>query len=201
VPYAVFDQADLEVRAALLHISEALTDLGVEVHELDLPTPFETLNTVHRTILFREGAAAFLNLARSVPDRLHEDFHVRVASASAFDDASLRSAYDVAAAARVTFEALAAPFDAVLCLSAPTAAPISRAPGDPVLNQLWTLLHAPVVSLPLAQTPEGLPIGISLAAARFEDRRLLGVARQVEALLAHRNIRPTCTQIFSPDSD
>jgi Asp-tRNA(Asn)/Glu-tRNA(Gln) amidotransferase A subunit family amidase len=200
-----WDHADLEVRAALLHISEALKDLGVEVHELDLPTPFETLNAIHRTILFREGAAAFLNLARSVPDRLHEDFHIRVATASAhvspFDDQSLRSAYDVAAAARATFEALAAPFDAVLCLSAPTAAPIGRGPGDPVLNQLWTLLHAPVVSLPLAKTAEGLPIGVSLAAARFEDRRLLGVAREVEALLAHRNIRPTCADVSPPNTD
>jgi Asp-tRNA(Asn)/Glu-tRNA(Gln) amidotransferase A subunit family amidase len=47
----------------------------------------------------------------------------------------------------------------------------------------------------LAKTPQGLPIGVSLVAARFEDRRLLRVAREVEALLAHRNIRPTCENL------
>jgi Asp-tRNA(Asn)/Glu-tRNA(Gln) amidotransferase A subunit family amidase len=190
-----WDHADAEVQAALVHLGETLADLGVEVRELELPSPFETLNSVHKTILFREGAAAFLNLARSAPDRLHKDFHDRVASLGAYDDQTLRRAYDVAAEARSTFEALAAPFDAVLCLSAPSAAPVGRGPGDPVLNQLWTLLHAPVVSLPLAKTPQGLPIGVSLVAARFEDRRLLRVAREVEALLADRNIRPTCENL------
>ena len=42
---------------------------------------------------------------------------------------------------------------------------------------------APAVSLPLARTPEGLPIGVQLAAPRGEERRLLSLAYELEAAM------------------
>jgi amidase len=42
---------------------------------------------------------------------------------------------------------------------------------------------APAMSLPLGRTPEGLPIGVQLAAPRGEERRLLSVAYELEAVM------------------
>ena len=39
----------------------------------------------------------------------------------------------------------------------------------------------PAVSLPLHQTPDGLPVGVMLAGRLGEDRQLLALAAQVEA--------------------
>lgn len=187
-----WDAADTDGRAAFGRIADALRDAGADTVPLTLPPPFADANAIHRAILFREGAAAFLPLARTQGSLLHPDFHARVASAATYDDAQLRAAYDAAAEARIAFERIAEGFDAVLAPSAPGIAPLGRGPGDPVLNQLWTLIHVPVVSLPLARGAGGMPIGVSLVARRFDDRRLLAVARRVEEMLAPLGIMPTC---------
>ena len=189
-PY--WDRMDDDGATAFDGIAAALGAGGAIVEPLDLPASFDALEDDFRAILYREGGAAFLDLARARPALLHADFHERVASRARYDDRALRDAYDRTAATRATFEALAARYDAVLAPSAPGIAPTGRAPGNPIFNQLWTMLHGPVVTLPLARGAHDMPIGVSLVAARFEDRRLLSVARMVETLLAGEGIVPTC---------
>ena len=47
----------------------------------------------------------------------------------------------------------------------------------------------PAVSLPLATSADGLPIGVQLSAARGRDRRLLEVAYELEAARPFRRIQ------------
>ncbi|MEE4451629.1 amidase [Novosphingobium resinovorum] len=171
-------------QAALEGVAARMRVAGIDLVEIPELPEFAHLNDDHRAILFREGAAAFLDLARTQPDLLHADFHLRVDALSQYSDARLREAHDRAAAARTGFERAVAGLDAVMAPSAPGIAPIGRTPGEPKFNQPWTLLHAPVVNLPLAQGEGGLPIGVSLVAPRYDDRRLIAAAREVEARLA-----------------
>ncbi len=48
----------------------------------------------------------------------------------------------------------------------------------------------PAVSLPLHWTPEGLPVGVMLAARPAEDELLLAVCAQVEAAAPWGTRRP-----------
>ena len=48
--------------------------------------------------------------------------------------------------------------------------------GDPGFQEIWTLLHAPAITLPLHNAAGGLPVGVQLVAARHRDRQLLQVA-------------------------
>ena len=94
---------------------------------------------------------------------------------------ALRDAYGLADGARVAFEKAAASFDAILSPSAVGEAPEGLAStGGFGLNGGWTLLHGPVVNVPGFCGRDGMPVGVTLAGARFTDRRLLAVA----ALLA-----------------
>jgi Asp-tRNA(Asn)/Glu-tRNA(Gln) amidotransferase A subunit family amidase len=181
-PY--WDQADEDGRRALLEIGDRLRASGAAVEDFASPGSFEGLDDAHHAILWREGGAAFLSLGRGRADLLHADFQARIASRETIDDATLRDAYDRAALARIAFERAIAGYDAILALSAPGVAPVGRSPGNPIFNQLWTLLHMPVLSLPLPREHGGLPIGLSLVAARFEDRRLLAAGAEIEALLS-----------------
>jgi len=178
-----WDEMTPDGKAAFDGVAAAMATAGIVMVDIAALPEFEHLNDDHRAILFREGAAAFLGLARSRPDLLHADFHLRVDALSTYSDARLREAHDRAAAARVGFERAIAGLDAVLAPSAPGIAPLGRAPGEPKFNQPWTLLHAPVVNLPLATGEGGMPIGVSLVAPRYADRRLLAVAREVERRL------------------
>jgi Asp-tRNA(Asn)/Glu-tRNA(Gln) amidotransferase A subunit family amidase len=50
------------------------------------------------------------------------------------------------------------------------------ATGDPSFQELWTLLHAPTITLPLHTGPNGLPVGVQLAEQRHRDDDLLQIA-------------------------
>lgn len=96
--------------------------------------------------------------------------------------------------AAATLTALA-PYDAVLTptLAAPPL-PVGalRNDGDPLADfeaqkdftpwtSAWNVTGMPAVSLPLHWTPEGLPVGVMLAARPAEEALLLALSAQIEA--------------------
>jgi amidase len=56
----------------------------------------------------------------------------------------------------------------------------------------WNVTGMPAVSLPLHQTPDGLPVGVMLAGRPGEDRQLLALAAQVEAAAPWHDRRAPC---------
>jgi Asp-tRNA(Asn)/Glu-tRNA(Gln) amidotransferase A subunit family amidase len=179
-----FASLELEGRAAFDDAAWRLARAGARVSQLDLPEEFAGLSRAHRIIMHREGGAAFLPLARQYGEALHEDFRFRVENRDGYSNADLVAAYDLAAKCRVAFDAIASEYDAVLTPSAPGIPPEGRVPGDPVFNRMWTLLHAPVVGLPVWRDGAGRPVGVSLTAPRFHDERLLAVAGVVDEAFA-----------------
>ena len=186
-----WDGVSADGKEAIEGVVAAMARAGIEMVAIDELPEFAQLNDDHRVILFREGAAAFLNLAWSQPELLHADFHQRVDAMEQYSDARLVEAHDRAAMARIAFEKAIAGLDAVLAPSAPGIAPLGRGPGEPRFNQPWTLLHAPVVNLPLARGAHDMPVGVSLVGPRYHDRRLLKVAAKIEARLAGVGVLPS----------
>lgn len=54
----------------------------------------------------------------------------------------------------------------------------------------WNVTGMPAISLPLHQTPAGLPVGVMLAARPAEEELLLALAAQVEAAVPWHDRRP-----------
>jgi Asp-tRNA(Asn)/Glu-tRNA(Gln) amidotransferase A subunit family amidase len=162
---------------ALEGAADALRKAGAIVTELVLPDSFSPLGHMQRVVMHSEGRAAFLNLARSQPEALHDDFHSRVENRDGYTRADLVAAYDRAALCRIEFDALARDYDGVLTPSAPGEAPLGTHPGNAVFNRMWTLLHVPCVNIPGFRGPNGMPVGVTLTGPRFTDRQLLAVAR------------------------
>jgi Asp-tRNA(Asn)/Glu-tRNA(Gln) amidotransferase A subunit family amidase len=166
---------------ALEAAAEALRRAGADVSVLDLPPEFEPLGAMQAMIMHAEGRAAFLSLSRTHPHLLHDDFFSRVENRDGTTRAQLVAAYDHAALCRTQFGAIASGYDAVLTPSAKGEAPLGRHPGDAVFNRMWTLLHVPCVNIPGHVGPNGMPVGVTLTAPRYHDRRLLAVAGVVQA--------------------
>ncbi|MGL3607866.1 amidase [Rhizobium sp. G187] len=169
--------------AALETAAQRLRDGGHNVTILDLPNDFEDLDLYHRTILHREGAAAFRSLARRYGTDLHDDFHHRVENREGRTLGDLVRAFDGAARAQVIFDEIASRFDVVIAASAPGIAPLGRKPGDPVFNAFWTLLRVPCVNIPVPMAGIAMPVGVTLTSMRYDDVALLAHAARLAPLL------------------
>ncbi len=63
------------------------------------------------------------------------------------------------------------------------AAPTPETTGDPCMNSPWSFLGFPTITIPMALSPEGLPLGLQLVAGPNRDIELFRVARWCEAAL------------------
>jgi amidase len=70
--------------------------------------------------------------------------------------------------------------DVWLTPAAPGAAPHGLAStGDPLFNRMASVLHTPAISMPAYQDVHGMPLGLQLIGARFEDAKLLSNAGSI----------------------
>ncbi len=180
----MWEAASPATRAAMEAAGQGLHAAGARVTMLDLPPHFAALPDMQATIMLAEGRAAFLDLARSHGPALHDEFHARVENRTGITRAALLDAYDTAARCRAEFDAIAAGFDAVIVPSARgEATRFEEGPGDAIFNRMWTLLHGPSVTIPAFTGETGMPVGVTLLAARFRDRQLLATAEAVAGVL------------------
>jgi Asp-tRNA(Asn)/Glu-tRNA(Gln) amidotransferase A subunit family amidase len=181
---AAWEFAEATTRDAMALAAERLAGAGADVVTLTLPPDFDLLPTQHhKAILHGEGRAAFLNLKLQHGERFHAELRARAENREGFTPAQICEAYDTAGRCRPLFDALAADYHAVLTPSSAGTAPVGRWPGNPVFNQMWTLLHVPCVNVPCSPAGNGLPIGLTLTGARFSDFALLDVAERIAPVL------------------
>lgn len=181
-----WDVAQPETQAAVERAAKLLAEAGATVFDLDLPSPFETLNAAQKVVMQGEGRVQFLPDYLQHYELLHQDFRNHVENTHQHTPEKLLAALDTAAACRPVFDAMFGPdLDVVLTPSSVGEAPHgpSETTGDAVMNAMWTLLHVPCVNIPGATGPNGLPVGVTLTGPRLGDARLLAIAKAVGPVL------------------
>jgi len=169
-----------EVGEAMEAAVRALSSAGARVSQVELPQDFAALGDAHGDILGYEIAR---NLAHEhsvhgarLSTRLRELLDAsRKVTPERYDRARV-----LARACRMGF---AGAFDECHVLLAPSAtgeAPVGlESTGNPVMNRVWTLLHVPCVTVPVARGPSGLPVGLQVIGRFADDARTLAAARWV----------------------
>lgn len=175
---------------AMATIEELLKAAGVEVTSLDLPSPFDDLLDYHTRIMAGDGRTTFQAIhlldsfhPESTGTLVHSDYTNYALNASNTSRTALVEALDKSAALRPMIDEIVGEFDAVLAPSVPDVAPPLATTGDPRFCSGWTLLHVPVVNVPSRRKEGELPVGVSLVGRRFDDARLLEVAKEVAGIL------------------
>ena len=95
---------------------------------------------------------------------------------------ALLSARDELAVLRPEFDTIVKRYDAIITPTLPDVAPDISSGGRPYFNSLWTGLHVPTVHVPGFAGADGMPMGLTLVGARFQDQGLLEVAQKVARL-------------------
>jgi Asp-tRNA(Asn)/Glu-tRNA(Gln) amidotransferase A subunit family amidase len=165
------------VLAALAATAEGATVAGAQLETIVLPAIVAEAIAPHWTICGFEAHAVLRPIERYGFPPFLAGF---MAEAQTISYAAYRSALAFRARTRSEIATLLAGYD-VLLLGVANPAPASRAnTGDTTPPMPWTFWGFPVLTLPVARSAGGLPIGIQLVAAPGADARLLRAARWFE---------------------
>lgn len=171
-----------ESRAAVEDVAQRLAREGAAVGGVG--ERFDGLSDAQRDVMAFEAARAWRGVAARDPERLSPQFRQLLAQGEAITPARHAQALALRDQARRRLSAVFARLDVLLTPSALGEAPEGLAStGDPAMNRIWTLLGLPCVSLPAAEGPHGLPVGVQLVGAPGADAALLGAAEWVERAL------------------
>jgi Asp-tRNA(Asn)/Glu-tRNA(Gln) amidotransferase A subunit family amidase len=181
-PGAFADRFEPAVLTALQAVADDAAAAGAMVERVDIPAIVGEAIAPHWTIATFEANAVLRPLrVYGFPPLL--DAFIAAAPETTYD--MYRTALEFRARTRPQITALLARYD-VLLLACANPAPGLDSTGDVVPFMPWTFWGLPVITLPVARSAGGLPIGVQLIAAPGADATLLRAARWIERSLAAR---------------
>jgi Asp-tRNA(Asn)/Glu-tRNA(Gln) amidotransferase A subunit family amidase len=165
--------------------AELVAAIGEQASEVELGPRFDTAVDLHRTVMEVEMAHNLHRDYEQGRDQLSVQLRELIERGREYKAVD----YARAVAATVAFNEALDPifdeFDAILTPAAAGEAPRGlTSTGNPVFCTIWTYLGVPAVTLPLLQSPAGLPIGVQLVGRRGNDARLLRTAHSLVKTLA-----------------
>jgi amidase len=177
----LWDTAQPETVHAIEDSAKRLSAAGAQIHEITLPNDFAGLKTAAReTINNYERSKGMAFEWNSHRDLISEKLRRSIQQGLETPHEDYVGALRLGEHCRRQMDKV---FDGVDVLLAPCVngeAPIGLAyTGDPGFQAIWTILHAPTMTLPTHHGPNGLPVGIQLVAPAYQDDRLFACARWI----------------------
>jgi Asp-tRNA(Asn)/Glu-tRNA(Gln) amidotransferase A subunit family amidase len=177
-------RAQPETVAAFEDARKRLRTAGASIRDVALPTQFAGLAEAQTTIMVHEVAnsLAYENLAHR--EQLSADMTRMIDAGLAVSPQEYDAALSLARRCRAMLSGIFSGVDVLLAPSTAGEAPAGiAATGDPLFNRIWTLLRVPVVHVPVASGPHGLPVGLTVAGTVGADRATLRAADWIHTQL------------------
>ncbi len=174
----LWDKAQPESRFALEHATRAAGAAGARVEHFALPEAFGGLSEARETINNVERARSLAWEWAHHRDAISPQMTRAIELGRQVSGDRYHAILQFAEGCRTELDRLFERFDVLLAPCVNGEAPVGLGyAGDPSLQGLWTLLHAPTLSLPAVRGPHGMPVGVQVVARRHADLELLNVAR------------------------
>ena len=185
-----YDHAGQETRQHVAGVVERLSAAGAAGEEVPLPDSIDTCAEDQQLIMAVEGAAFHQSMFQDRAEEYQPNLRDMIRRGLNTDGASYSRALERRLRFITDMELAAEGVDVLLTPSTPTAALADVTnPGSPMFQGPWTSCGLPAISIPSGLAASGLPLGIQLASAPFNEARLLAAARWCEAVL-HGHLSP-----------
>lgn len=182
-----WDHARPEMIDAVERLAAAAQRHGATVRTITLPREIEELYELQARLFAFEARQSLAHERIHDSGKFSERLKQRLAGGVGITPEEYLAMRRRAAMARAQVNSLFDGVDALLYPPAQGEADFGLADsGSPRFGALWSLLHVPCVSFPVARGPQGLPIGVQAIGAYGDDVRVLAVAAFLMRLMARQ---------------
>lgn len=180
-------KSDLEspaVKRGMERIVSCLSAAGCHIEPIALPADFDHAHDAHETIYRRALAYYFkLEWAKS-RDQFSDTLAAMIEGGLAIPVEAYHEATREQSRLAALMDDLLKRVDVVIAPSTADEAPIGLdSPDIDDHNLIWTMCHLPSMTLPLLEGSTGLPVGVQIAARRFDDYIALSFADYLDKLM------------------
>lgn len=177
-------QVEPETIALFERAGTRLSANSINAVSVELPASFAGLLDAQQTIMAFDCAqelyAEYADHRAKVSEVLLERIQKGLELPFEQYDAAIRTAHRC----RAQLADALAGVDVLIVPSSPGEAPHGlHSTGDSVMNRVWTLLHAPCITIPVANGPRGLPLGLQVVGRIGADAQALACAHQLHRVL------------------
>ena len=173
----LWERGEPAMRAALEATAQKLARAGAEVVDITLPPSFMELVDAQTLIFAAEGARGLEIEARDRAELLSPELRALLAKGREYTIEMEEAAHKLARQCRAELAMLFHDVDVMLTPASIGEAPAGlHATGDPLFNRIWTFLHVPCVTYPVATGPHGLPLGAQVVGPLNRDDDLIAHA-------------------------
>ena len=185
------DNADPETRQHISGIVDRFSNAGATVEELTLPDSFDTAVEDQRIIMSVEAASFHQPMYERQAQDYQPNLRAMLRRGLETDGVSYSRALERRRQFITDMELLAEKADVLLTPSTPTPALADLTnTGNTIFQGPWTSCGLPAITVPSGLAESGLPLGIQLIAAPFQEPRLLAAALWCELNLDLRLAPP-----------
>ena len=183
-----YDRSDDEVSRQTDSAARRLEAAGAVIDEVTLSTDLDTLLSAHRVILTVELAAVHQMNFSARPDDYAPMVRSLIEAGTLTPAVTYVQAQRIRRRFRRDMEDAIRVFDVLLAPSTSSPAPRDLSTtGNPMFQTPWTTCGFPAITIPSGLSESGMPLGIQLASAPFQEETLLDAARWCEQTLdVHR---------------
>ncbi len=189
------DHADDSVKAAMDAALDTFRTLGAVVEEVSL-SPLHDYSAANMIIMLSEALAIHEKDLKATPEQYGEMFRDRLVIGSSITGVDVIQAQRLRRILTAELEASLARYDVLVTAAgwAP-APPLEEVPKfylfeRPILAAPFNVSGQPTVSVCNGFSADGLPVGMQIAAASFDEATALRVAAAYEAATEFRDQRP-----------
>jgi aspartyl-tRNA(Asn)/glutamyl-tRNA(Gln) amidotransferase subunit A len=178
------EKADQETRDHVEGVLEALARAGARVQDVELADSIDTAIQDQRTVMTVEAAAFHKPMYQRQAQDYQPLLREMLGRGLGVDAVTYSEAQQRRRGFITDMELLGEKADILLTPSTPTPSlPDLTNTGNTMFQGPWTSCGLPAITIPSGLAASGLPLGIQLAAAPFQEARLLAAARWCESVL------------------